>query len=769
MPATGFTASVGAPSTARSAAAAAVVQSVKQAKARAHEAFATGDFAESVKWFGEALTLSDTAAGALVKGTQATAAHDAEMLATQAEEQTSLLLNRAAAWARLGDHRHAIEDSDAVLLLDPSSARAHLRKGKSRLKLQEYAAAAEAFRSGLAFHPVNGDMRRGFDEALRGLRVNWHRYCPAYTHVGSSAHVPSRTDLGANSTPASAVATSRVAFTPAPRARDVPGALAGMGGAGFDDGAVPVEPEYALRDAQIEGVLREVGGMMNLASVMSTEAEVLSALGCPLESVDVERATVIGVILEYQEVLLHLFCKYCELPVRASRVHADAASRAADASRMTVPDKAGETTGVVTGAGGGAASAAAAKMDHKYRPISARRSLSEAQFWQFCVDSGLVTRTFNRRAVQAVWTAAMSNVLNSAASTTAISITKSTRHLLGPAQTYEEAAGGGGDGAPGTGADESIAGFTVEPTAEVGRPTATPAAGPPSGSLTARGRLESSAGPRGSASMVRARGFAANAGKQSSNAAAVALFPKFVEALIRLSAARYRPVVPDKSALLAERAAKAAASRRRSPRRAARGGDGFGTTSRGPGSAGAGTGRDADDERPEGVPTLSARLAYSLQAHVLSHPYATVAGSHAFADGADAEDEDEWERAQAVLVRLRARLKKVFRFFAADDASKREMDIREFLYMLKSLGVADYRNLTLREAARTVVAVTGFVGDASRQRLEFPDFCEALARCCDVKTHDGIVPVSKRLETWLVADFFQRCRSKCPTMAALWR
>lgn len=82
--------------------------------------------------------------------------------------------------------------------------------------------------------------------------------------------------------------------------------------------------------------------------------------------------------------------------------------------------------------------------------------------------------------------------------------------------------------------------------------------------------------------------------------------------------------------------------------------------------------------------------------------------------------------------------------FAASDRSRRAMDVREFLYMLKvragvrehhtwcdsaqptltdapactqALGITDSRNLTLYEACRVMVAVTGFIGDVSRQKV----------------------------------------------------
>ena len=168
-----------------------------------------------------------------------------------------------------------------------------------------------------------------------------------------------------------------------------------------------------------------------------------------------------------------------------------------------------------------------------------------------------------------------------------------------------------------------------------------------------------------------------------------------------------------------------------------------------------------------------------------------------------------------IMGTYRSRLRKVFFFFAAKDSgSHRHMDIREFLFMLKvraktsqrtrfalsvahsplrtqSLGVADNRNLTLAEAARVVVTCTGFVGDAVRHQvgleraavvctryqrlmpmhisaqLDFHMFCDALARCADVKTHDGVMSVASRLDNFLVSDFFQKIRSKT-NLANLW-
>jgi len=167
-----------------------------------------------------------------------------------------------------------------------------------------------------------------------------------------------------------------------------------------------------------------------------------------------------------------------------------------------------------------------------------------------------------------------------------------------------------------------------------------------------------------------------------------------------------------------------------------------------------------------------------------------------------------WAPVLQVLASYRPRLRKVFFYFAAADrGSHRHMDIREFLYMLKvrapvflccrvpvpfgscvrgllplthchpsffcscswsqSLSITDERILTLEEAARVVVSHAGFIGDPLRHKLDFNMFCEALARCADVKTFDGVMPAAARLDNFLVGEFFQKIRSKT-TIASLW-
>lgn len=737
----------------------ALVRSVAQAKRRAREAFDATNYGEAVKWFSEALTLLDTATAAAeaaeseTRGALAAFAYGGRSVLggsvtteQRRVEQVALLLNRSAAHARLGDHRNAAEDAHATLSIDPANPRAFLKKGKALLKLQQHAAASETFAAGLAQHPANSDLKDGFNEAIRGLRLGRHRFAPAYAHSGSGAFsIPLAERTHGLVCPPAAVggprATSpqrgsRVTFVDSPPMVTMSGLPS----------AAKIDVSGALADREVNETIHGVGALLNIEDVFAAEADMAEAIGVPAMTQYEERASVLAVVLEYHEVLLHLFCRYCEMnPRGAYGASTDLSGGAAAAPR-------GRTAQADRRGGAGVAPA-------RFKPISARRSMSEQQFWQFCVDSGLVTRTFNRRAVQTVWTNTMRGIHN--AQRMPPPLTKSSFDLVADSR--------------GSSRD---------------------------GSATARARMESTPGSPGLAAMpqstVRMRGIAANTGGMPASTTSAALFPKFVEALIRLSTARYRPAAaarirPGGEAEQGNGAAGAAGRRdsfrggapalESSRSRASLMTPGFGSTPRRRDGA-VNVAKPSrhklldtdpfasttDDVASLPVPRLSQRLKYAFDAHVLSHPYATSAGLQALgaAPDEDAEDPVEWAKAAAITRRYQQRLAKIFRHFAALDEGRREMDIREFVYMLKALGIVDHRALTLREATRTTVAVTGFIGDLERQRMQYTDFCEALVRCCDVKTHDGIMPIHERLDTFLVADFFQRVKAKTD-IAALWR
>ena len=121
--------------------------------------------------------------------------------------------------------------------------------------------------------------------------------------------------------------------------------------------------------------------------------------------------------------------------------------------------------------------------------------------------------------------------------------------------------------------------------------------------------------------------------------------------------------------------------------------------------------------------------------------------------------EQDWLRAVVVVQRHRNRLEKVFASFAVKSPTHSDMNVREFLYMLKVLQVLDPYKLTLREAARLVVATAAFMGDCDCHALPFAVFCDALARVCDVKTHDGALPLAARLDQFLIGVVFPRMRA----------
>lgn len=95
--------------------------SLREAKRRGRRAFNAGDYGESARWFSQALMLGESA----------------PEMAPMVGDQVSLLLHRASAWSRLGNHHQAVEDSEQALALQPHSPRALLKKGKALLQLQQ--------------------------------------------------------------------------------------------------------------------------------------------------------------------------------------------------------------------------------------------------------------------------------------------------------------------------------------------------------------------------------------------------------------------------------------------------------------------------------------------------------------------------------------------------------------------------------------------------------------------------------------------------------
>jgi len=76
------------------------------------------------------------------------------------------------------------------------------------------------------------------------------------------------------------------------------------------------------------------------------------------------------------------------------------------------------------------------------------------------------------------------------------------------------------------------------------------------------------------------------------------------------------------------------------------------------------------------------------------------------------------------------------------------------------LDLIDMQNLSLSNVAKTFVAVTAFLGAPSRDKIGFEAFVEVLCQCCELKTHDGIIPLTARLENFITHQLLAGIRSR---------
>lgn len=141
----------------------AVKDSIRQAKRRGKYAFDAGRYSEAAQWYSEALTLGESAPDP-EEITQEQVLYNTPKgcmpeLVPQPPPpplaQVALYVNRATAWAKLGDFQKAVADSEAALALDPRSPRATTKKGQALLKLRQFAQASSTFMSGLQHHPTD--------------------------------------------------------------------------------------------------------------------------------------------------------------------------------------------------------------------------------------------------------------------------------------------------------------------------------------------------------------------------------------------------------------------------------------------------------------------------------------------------------------------------------------------------------------------------------------------------------------------------------------
>ena len=733
------------------------------------------------------------------------------------EEHSRLLLGRASGWICVGEYRNAVQDADAAVQLSPRSPRAYAKRGQALLKLQAYKEASDTFLKGLEHGPTNQDLTRGFDEAIRGLRSHYHQYYPAFGHGGITQYEERFYE-------------PNLSYARPPRKNKK---------------EEHVDPTLGKDDPKIMELLRSVGALLEIEDIFHDEEQWWQRHS----KWEFNREKVYKDVVSYLEThrfaLYGLFAHYCEKISKGNDIEmmkyqvmrlkggngnggssggsaGAGSSTGVSSSSSSSNSGAGSSTAAVKGEnvnnnsvssnnvnsnncnsnsnsgssctgssvkgkrfgvaangrvlGGWSHVTTKSGTQHTphFHPIHSQRNLSHEQFMQMMVDTRIVTEKFNHKSIEHIW-----------------------RQLHRGARP----------GAPS--AEWSI------------------------------------------------------------------LFPKFLEGLIRVTMARYRPTVvkatdPEGTTNTAGRGAKAnagASARHRggAPRR--RGG-----------------------ERGARPPDISERMTYAFQQHLLSHPKADTAKGaemmsglmrgkgtrkpyqHPSAElGAETSHQGRFSSASSthrrttkgsrilpkppagggkgtslkgrkggprstgiklktglmnaqggawgfssppvmkVLDRFRPRLHKVFVYFGYTHCNNGLMDPREFIYMLRELNVLDKRNLSARVAVQIMVAVIGFIGVVERKApsssfsssssstssssssrrakdtsshaptvgemnerithagdlLTFDKFVDTIARCYEVKTYDGIVPLDRRLQSCFAGDLFQKVRHRT-SVASLW-
>ena len=171
-------------------------------------------------------------------------------------------------------------------------------------------------------------------------------------------------------------------------------------------------------------------------------------------------------------------------------------------------------------------------------------------------------------------------------------------------------------------------------------------------------------------------------------------------------------------------------------------------------------------------PTLCERIESALNKHFIPSAVAIRAAAEAGTAStslAIAEDDASWASQAVVDVmdEFRPRLTKVFDFFAVHDRASKRMDILEFLYMMKSLGLAGTQRSDLHVGCKVFASVVGYVGAPELDKMDLDQFIESLGRCGDISTHDGMVALPSRLSSFFSNVVLQKAKHKTD-IAALW-
>ena len=117
------------------------------------------------------------------------------------------------------------------------------------------------------------------------------------------------------------------------------------------------------------------------------------------------------------------------------------------------------------------------------------------------------------------------------------------------------------------------------------------------------------------------------------------------------------------------------------------------------------------------------------------------------------ESDDVLRQCAPVLARHRIRLRKLFHFFGAQDPSRKFMDLREFVYMVRALSLTN-QALRLDHAARIAVAAGGVLGLTNGRHLSFREFGAALCHCAIAASQSGLLNASSTAEEFFVSSLF---------------
>lgn len=544
-----------------------------------------------------------------------------------------LYLGRAACFSKLNDHRRAVEDSNSALSLDTRCVKAYIRRGESLMQLQHFREASDAFRDGLQVDPSSRALKKGFQDCLEGLRVQWHQYFPTYGHTNAS---------------------SEIAGDPT----DAPTGVHRLN-------QTKVDPGDAQHDSEIAETLTQAGMVFDVtdllkveASWWTTNASRFSSDVASARDIVAQRIELFQLLSKHRSDLLLLFEKYCEVQYgerlgRSMRVstfvnHGNEKGPASLPKPPTSPPSRHHHTSLQSPR----ACAAIAHLRPAYTPKSERMSLSLNMCKRLFLDCHLLTSTFGGSMVERAWSDANKSVL------------KAPRALL---------------------------------------------AGRPSSVKTRKAQHSKKSTDASKLHGMDERGLGLPV-----------IFPKFLEVLVRVIFARYRPMNKE----------------------------GF---------------------KP---PTFSERVELAIQKHFVPSAVAIRAAAEAGTSGtsmAVAEDSASWSSIEVtgVLDEFRPRLLKVFDFFAQQDRVTKQMDVREFLFVLKSLGLGGTQRSDLHGASKIFASVVGYSGAADVDKMSPDQFIEALGRVGDMSTHDGMVPLAHRLASFFTNAVLQKAKHKTD-IAALW-